>query len=350
MKKIILNYTIIFLIIILFSACTTKTTSIHNKSIEQNQGIVIGTFSRESNETEFFKDYSFKVHDLNNNHVKTIFKMGKENIFNLKNPYSFDDDYKYNTTKGSFFSFSLPKGKYSLNSFEAGQHTTAYGSNYFRNIEINEKEILYIGDIKFKPSQINSKNLLNKKVAKGANVVISDRYTQDKSKLEKQFLTHTIINDVIEDSFPLTLQIQNRKVVHQNDDIYKEPKMKKEMNTFKKMLLAESLIIFNSYIASQYPNEFGLFMGLMTPIFAFPHDENNNPDWLTLARLGVIPLYNISIDKNNYSKKKVFVNNMILWHINYLIEYYINDSKNDVNVQYEQDTIKVAYNHKFEGL
>ena len=105
---------------LVFSGCARKTkVEKYNDAKIEEQGLVIGSFSRNTGKV-FFRESSIVIYDLNMNFVKSIFTTGKEVVTDLRDPFRFEDDFKYENSNGSVFSFYLPEGEYIISNNPCG--------------------------------------------------------------------------------------------------------------------------------------------------------------------------------------------------------------------------------------
>lgn len=83
---------------------------------------------------------------------------------------------------------------------------------------------------------------------------------------------------------------------------------------FKMFLIAEGLIIANAYMASEEPGIYGGTLALFAPIAGPGDNQGEAMQWILLGLAETIAIHNLSIDRNEKSKKEIFEENMIAWH------------------------------------
>ena len=207
MKKTTL-YLLLALSILLTNGCARKTplANIDQQTLKEH-ALIIGTLSRNSGKA-YFRESSFSIIDTKNKElVKTVFITGKEDLTSLTNPFVFKDDYHYKDAQGSLFAVSIPAGTYYLSKFYTGSGAQGYYGNYYTKLTLKAGDIVYIGDIKFKPI-LQKAVLVDSKVAAGAQCIITNKLHRDYPLFKKYYISNlfqknTIKSVVNETSFKL---------------------------------------------------------------------------------------------------------------------------------------------------
>ncbi len=80
--------------------------------------------------------------------------------------------------------------------------------------------------------------------------------------------------------------------------------------------IVEGLIITNSLLASENPNEYGSLLALSIPILVANSDKMKSEEKAAWIIGGELLAYgNINIDEDKKSKKEIFQDNFIAWHL-----------------------------------
>ncbi len=176
-------------LMLVFTGCARKT-AIEKPTNEnmKNSALVIGSFSRNVGKA-YFRGSSFIVYSNDTKKLyKSIFNIGKEDLTSLNNPFIFEDDFKYENSNGSIFSFSLPEGKYILANYSVslGGPNAVYGS-YYKYLDVKKGDIIYIGDLKYEPTATKRHRISNIDMPLGAKCTISNQLDRDMNVFNKYF-------------------------------------------------------------------------------------------------------------------------------------------------------------------
>ncbi len=80
----------------------------------------------------------------------------------------------------------------------------------------------------------------------------------------------------------------------------------------KALLVGESLLIGASWLTSSAPNEFGIVAAVLIPYAV----RGNEPyHWTMLISAEALAFYNIQLDEDEKSRREVFRDNLIGWHL-----------------------------------
>lgn len=177
LKKLLLLANAIFLL----SGCASKYLMpdlITNDQLSGNNGVLIGSFSRNPNAPAYYSQ-TFFFRDLKTNEIHTIKSQQEFNIFSGKTSDEFDAD----NVKGSTFAFQLPAGKYILYNFSLyrpiGVGYTYYSSkaDFAIPFEVTPNRVNYLGELKLEGAR--GKNILGMSVPAGGIWVISNQKERD---------------------------------------------------------------------------------------------------------------------------------------------------------------------------
>lgn len=182
MKKYIFIPLIVFIVIFLGGCARKSVIDIPNNENLTTQALVIGSLSRPMGIT-YFREHSIQINDYNNNYIKNIFNTSKEDITDISNPYPYisKDDFKYENSKGSIFSFYLPEGKYIISELYTGWGVSGFDTTIYKKINVNAGDIIYIGDFHFKPVFNKERRII------GAYSFITDQFERDYPVFKKYF-------------------------------------------------------------------------------------------------------------------------------------------------------------------
>jgi hypothetical protein len=92
-------------------------------------------------------------------------------------------------------------------------------------------------------------------------------------------------------------------------------KDKKDINPLVAVGIAEGVFVISAWMASKNPQAYGGLLALGAPFGGHSGEQNETTMWLTLAAVEAMAIYNISLDKDEYSESEIFKKNMIGWHI-----------------------------------
>lgn len=188
MKRILLHL-LLMASIIFFNGCgASKTPLASLNSKADGYAMIIGTFSRDIG-SSYIKENRFSIINSNNKLVKNVFDIAKEHISLKNNPYEFNNDFVYKNSQGSIFAVYVPVGNYYINNFFAGRGQGGYSGEYSKQINLENGDIMYIGDIYFKPILKAHPLYENKIVIDGAQCIISNNFDRDYS-IFKKHLNH----------------------------------------------------------------------------------------------------------------------------------------------------------------
>lgn len=184
MKK---NYILlIFVSIVLFSGCSASKNAlskIDNNELS-NSALIIGSFSRKLGSSHIGHN-SFNIVDLSHKQIKNVFDKAKDNMSIYGKPYEYNTDFIYEKIQGSVFAVLIPEGSYYLHKFSAGRGMGEYLGKFYKKIDVRKGDILYIGDINFKPKLVTHPLYKNIKNLDGANVTIKDNLDRDYNIFKK---------------------------------------------------------------------------------------------------------------------------------------------------------------------
>ena len=85
-------------------------------------------------------------------------------------------------------------------------------------------------------------------------------------------------------------------------------------NYFSQFLIVESLIGINAWMASESPDVYGGVSALLFPL-AGGENVGEFTYWSSLTTAESIAIYNIALDEDHYSKREIFKNNLLAWHL-----------------------------------
>lgn len=184
MKK---SYVLLLLLsILLFNGCSASKitlSKIDNKELSNN-ALIIGSFSRELGSSHIGHN-SFNIVDLNHKQVKNVFDKAKDNMSIYGKAYDYNTDYIYEKIQGSIFAVLIPEGSYYLHKFSAGRGRGEYLGKFYKKIDVKKGDILYIGDINFKPKLVTHPLYKNIKNINGAKVTIKHNLNRDYNIFKK---------------------------------------------------------------------------------------------------------------------------------------------------------------------
>ena len=89
----------------------------------------------------------------------------------------------------------------------------------------------------------------------------------------------------------------------------------KETSAMSTFLFQEGAFVLSSYLASEYPQETGALITVLSPLGASP-SATETTNYVAVGGMMTIGLYNaIELKDDSYSKSDVFKRNMIGWHV-----------------------------------
>jgi len=91
----------------------------------------------------------------------------------------------------------------------------------------------------------------------------------------------------------------------------------KDRPVMQDILIAETLLAANAWMASEDPGSYGTLCGLFLFPFALSIGESTGSSiekWGSFIGVELIALYNVQMGNDDTSKSEVFKNNMIAWH------------------------------------
>lgn len=132
-----------------------------------------------------------------------------------------------------------------------------------------------------------------------------------------------------------------------------ESKQESKFSYPMQFLILEAIIGFNAWSASKHPNGYGTLAALVFPLAAVGSEEGPITAWSTFFGAESIALYNLNVDEDDYSKREVFENNMIAWHLfagiltatSYMDNKWFN--KETVSFVPTQSGGHITFNYKF---
>lgn len=186
MKKKLL-YILLISSIVFFNGCGASKTPLANLNMQKDDyALIIGTFSRDIGPS-YIKENRFSIIDSNKKYVKNVFDIAKEHISLSSTPYEFNSDFTYKNSQGSIFAVQIPVGHYYISNFFAGKGKGGYAGQYSKLIHLESKDIMYIGDIQFKPI-LKPHPLYESKInIVGAKCSITNNFNRDYSIFKKYF-------------------------------------------------------------------------------------------------------------------------------------------------------------------
>lgn len=202
-----LRYIAYISIVLLLNGCFASKAPLDSVSSQRSlegKTLVIGTLSRPIEYTGY-KTMGFKLFNK---------KTGKEELISvtastdMNNYTKFENDYIYSDRKGSIFAKVVPSGEYILANYSA-RYPYGYGgfiSDYSRKITLNDKDIVYIGDMSVLPGNVGG----------ARDCIISDKFERDFNLFKKQynfsyFKRENIKTDVLSITFKINLHDQEKE-------------------------------------------------------------------------------------------------------------------------------------------
>ncbi|PLY10038.1 MAG: hypothetical protein C0626_07100 [Arcobacter sp.] len=171
---------LISIVMLFISGCASSKSefALIDKSKMTNEALIIGSFSRNLGNNYIHKT-SFDIVTLNHDFVKRVFDAAGETLSLANNPYSFENDFVYETSQGSIFSTMIPEGTYYITNYLAGKGSGGFIGNYEQKVSVKAGDIVYIGDIKFEPILRTHPLYDNKKNIVSTNCIISNQLDRD---------------------------------------------------------------------------------------------------------------------------------------------------------------------------
>ena len=116
-------------------------------------------------------------------------------------------------------------------------------------------------------------------------------------------------------------------------------------------LMVEGLLVFNSYLASEDPEAFGVILTLLSPLGA-SQDSSYTTKAAGVIGVATLGLYNtLELKDESYSKRDVFKRNIIAWHLiggSLWLSHQFTESKDtSAFVMPVNNGFMLGFNHEF---
>lgn len=113
----------------------------------------------------------------------------------------------------------------------------------------------------------------------------------------------------------------------------------------------ELVIVLSSLIASQYPEEYGVGITLLSP-FTLAGDDHDYVRYTGFGGMASIGLYNsFEMKKDKYSKSDVFKRNFVAFHVVFgaihLLEKKLRYTSSSLSLRPVSDGLAIGYNYEF---
>lgn len=115
----------------------------------------------------------------------------------------------------------------------------------------------------------------------------------------------------------------------------------------KDFLIVESMFLANAWLMARYPKRMsGPFILLGIPL---AYDPSFKSPVINIVSFQSIAIYNWNINTNKIPKKKIFENNLILWHAYALVNYWAGNFDQNIQVTPtdEMDGLKISLVYNF---
>lgn len=174
--------------LIFLAGCNSMPTSQDNlpsTQLQENEGMVFGTFSRNHRQFEYHSQYFYFKNT--NTQKEYMIKSRSENFMIGKAPVDIESP----KSKGVMFTFNLPAGDYHFYNFRLYHSTGMYHADFFSKedysipFKVLPHKATYVGDIKLIP--LLAKNFLGLPIPKGGRWEIRNEKVRDISKFVDKF-------------------------------------------------------------------------------------------------------------------------------------------------------------------